>query len=219
MVGENPLDVPVTFNKREGTILFTVDAAADKAGVCTADGGELGTLVGTITMLDVGTCKVTISTPADAAWNLGPETIVITVVGSALPDGAVDPTVAKTYAFGGEDGFDYDPVAGKINVRTRSMLVGTWTAILKSPSADKKWFKIKGKVVKKVSRIIGAGCLLSDSGKAAFTSVGIQKLKMKYKRIRQYAKTGLDYQGTVKAKKRIRKKVNRTIVIKVGRAQ
>jgi hypothetical protein len=41
---------------------------------------------------------------------------------------------------------------------------------------------------------------------------------MKYKRIRQYAKTGLDYQGTAKAKKRILKKVNRTVVIKVGLA-
>ena len=277
-VGENPLDVPVLLNKREGTVLFTVDAAADAAGVCSADPGELGTLSGAITMLDVGTCKVTITTPADTAWNAGPEIIVITVVGAALPDGNVDPSagnigdgtlspedtdttvgdadtepavaisldpnVAKTYAFGGEDGFDYDPIAGKINVRTRSVLVGTWTAILKSPSADKKWFKIKGKVVKKVqtyvdvasctttltvkkdpklkkkvSRIIGAGCLLSDSGKAAFTQVGVQKIKMKYKRIRQYAKTGLDYQGTAKAKKRILKKVNRTIVIKVGRSQ
>ena len=277
-VGENPLDVPVTLNKHEGTVLFTVDAAAEAAGICSADGGEVGTLVGSITMTNIGTCKVTISTPADAAYNVGPETIVITVIGSELPSGAVDPsgtnigdgvlapedtdttvgdadtepavavsldpTVAKTYAFGGEDGFDYDPVAGKINVRTRSVLVGTWTAILKSPSADKKWFKIKGKIVKKVqtyvdaatctttltvkkdpklkkkvSRIIGAGCLLSDSGKAAFTAVGIQKLKMKYKRIRQYAKTGLDYQGTAKAKKRILKRVNRTIVIKVGRAQ
>jgi hypothetical protein len=276
-VGEDPLDVPVLLNKREGTLAFTVETSADKAGICSAESGEAGTLVGTITMLDIGTCKVTITAPADSAWNAGPEIIVITVVGAALPEGAVDPgagnigdgtlspedtdttvgdvdtepavavaldpTVAKTYAFGGEDGFGYDPVLGKINVHTKSVLVGTWTAILKSPSADKKWFKIKGKVVKKVqtyidvatcttkltvkkdpklkkkvSRIIGAGCLLSNSGKAAFTQVGIQKIKMKYKRIRQYAKTGLDYQGTAKAKKRILKKVNRTVVIKVGLA-
>jgi hypothetical protein len=275
-VGENPLDIPVTLNKREGTLLFTVDAAADKAGICSAEPGEAGALLGSITMLDIGTCKVTISQPTDAAWNVGSETIVITVVGSALPDGSVDPaaanigdaalapedtdttpgdvdtepavalnldpTVSRSYSFGGEDGFAYDPTKGTINVKTRSVLVGTWTAILKSPSADKKWFKIKGKVVKKVqtyvnvascttkltvkkdpklkkkvSRVIGAGCLLSDEGKAAFTAVGIQKIKMKYKRIRQYANTGLDYRGTAKAKTRILKKVNRTVVIKVGR--
>jgi hypothetical protein len=275
-VGENPVDIPVTLNKREGTLLFTVDAAADKAGICSAEPGEAGALLGSITMLDIGTCKVTIAPAEDAAWNVVlKETIVITVVGSAFPAGSVepnppigdatpapedfdntpgdvdtepavalnlDPTVSKSYSFGTEDGFAFDPASGKIIVKTRSVLVGTWTAILKSPSADKKWFKIKGKIVKKkqtyvdvascttkltvkkdpklkkkVSRVIGAGCLLSESGKAAFTAVGIQKIKMKYKRIRQYANTGLDYRGTSKAKTRILKKVNRTVVIKVGR--
>jgi hypothetical protein len=50
------------------------------------------------------------------------------------------------------------------------------------------------------------------------TQVGIQKIKIKYKRIRQYAKTGLSYQGTAKAKKRILKPINRTIILKIGRA-
>ena len=275
-VGENPLDVPVTLNKHEGTVLFTVDAAAEKAGVCSADGGEVGTLVGSITMLDVGTCKVTITTPADAAWTAGPEIIVITVVGTALPDGAVDPTpvsigdaqlapedtdtslvepdtepavaldlsptVAKEYAFGGEDGFGYDPVAGKLTLKSRTIFVGTWNAVFRSPSADKKWFKVMGKVVKKkqtyvdaasctikltvkkdpklkkkVLRVVGAGCELSASGKAAFTSVGVQKIKLKFKRGKQYASTGLNYKGTAKAKTRLMKPVTRTIVIKVGR--
>jgi hypothetical protein len=112
-----------------------------------------------------------------------------------------------------------------------------------SPSVDKKWFKIPGKIVKKVqqytfsnvckltmtvkkdpkikkkvTRIVGAGCLLSDAGKAALTAVGIQKIKVKYKRIRQYANTGLSYRGTAKAKTRILKNMNRTWVLRVGRA-
>jgi hypothetical protein len=58
----------------------------------------------------------------------------------------------------------------------------------------------------------------NTDGYSTATIFGIQKIKMKYKRIRQYAKTGLDYQGTAKAKKRILKKVNRTVVIKVGLA-
>jgi hypothetical protein len=276
VVGENPLEVPVTLNKREGTILFTVDSAAEKAGICSADPGEAPSLIGSITMLDVGSCKVTLSLPADAAWNAGAETIVITVVGTALPDGAVDPTpvsigdaqlapedtdtsaldpdtepavalelnpsVAKEYAFGGEDGFTYDPVAGKLALKSRTIFVGTWNAVFRSPSADKKWFKVKGKIVKKkqtyidsasctialtakkdpklkkkVLRVVGAGCELSATGKAAFTSVGIQKIKLKFKRAKQYASTGLNYKGTAKAKTRIMKPITRTIVIKVGR--
>ena len=154
---------------------------------------------------------------------------------------SINGSTAAPYEFGGEDGVDYDPVAGKFTFRTKSPLVGTWSATLKSPNVAKKWFKIPGKVVKKVQqytmsnicaiklvvkkdpklkkkvlRIIGT-CLLSDEGKAAMTAVGIQKIVIKYKRTRQYAKTGLDYQGTAKAKKRILKKVNRTVVLKVGR--
>ena len=143
----------------------------------------------------------------------------------------------------------YDPVAGKLNVRSRTPLVGTWTATLtgiwtnplKSDGKTKKnWFKIPGKIVKKVqtytyanvckltmtvkkdpklkkkvTRIVGAGCLLSDEGKAALTEIGIQKIKVKYKRIRQYAKTGLSY---VRVKgNRVLKNMNRTWVIRVGR--
>jgi hypothetical protein len=274
-VGENPLEVTVTLSKREGPVLFTVDSVSEKAGICSADPGEPGTLMGSITMLDVGNCKVTISLPADTAWYVGSETIVITVVGAALPPGSVgpatpigdaapapedtdtspldpdtepavaldlSPTVAREYAFGGEDGFGYDPVAGKLTLKSRTIFVGTWNAVFRSPSADKKWFKVKGKIVKKkqtyvdaasctlaltvkkdpklkkkVLRVVGTGCELSASGKAALTSVGIQKIKLKFKRAKQYASTGLNYKGTAKAKTRIMKPVTRTIVIKVGR--
>jgi hypothetical protein len=155
----------------------------------------------------------------------------------------LDPTVAREYAFGSEDGLSYDPVLGKLNIISRSPLVGVWTATMTSPSVDKKWFKIPGKIVKKVqqytfsnvckltmtvkkdpkikkkvTRIVGAGCLLSDAGKAALTAVGIQKIKVKYKRIRQYANTGLSYRGTAKAQTRILKNMNRTWVLRVGRA-
>ena len=160
----------------------------------------------------------------------------------------LDPTRAGDYSFGSEDGLMYDPLTGKLNVRSRTPLVGTWTATLTgiwttplgSDNKPKMWFKIPGKIVKKVqtytfanvckltltvkkdpklkkkvTRIVGAGCLLSDAGKAALTSLGIQKIKVKYKRIRQYAKTGLSY---VKVKgNRVLKNINRTWVIRVGR--
>jgi hypothetical protein len=156
----------------------------------------------------------------------------------------INPTTAATYSFGTEDGVDYDPLTGKFLVRSRSALVGTWTATMKSPNATLKWFKIPGKVVKKVQqytmsnvcaltltvkkdpkikkkvlRFVGAGCLLSPDGVAAMTHVGIQVIKIKYKRIRQYPKTGLAYQGTAKAQRRILARVNRTIVLRIGRAQ
>ena len=80
------------------------------------------------------------------------------------------------------------------------------------------------KLKKKVTRIVGAGCILSsanevkpgkEAGWTALTSVGIQKIKVKYKRVRQYAKTGLSY---VKTKgNRVLKNINRTWVVKIGR--
>ena len=282
VVGENAVEVPVTLNKREGTVLFTVDAASDAAGRCIADGGDSSTgLVGTITMNDLGTCKVTVTLPADDGYYVGTETIVITVNGVALDpsvptvqdlgDGVaspedtdlnpkdpdtepavaitLDPSRAADYSFGGEDGLAFDPLTKKLNVRSRTPLVGVWTATLTSPDVNKTWFKIPGKVVKKVqtytysnickltltvkkdpklkkkvTRIVGAGCILSsanevkpgkEAGWTALTSVGIQKIKVKYKRIRQYAKTGLSY---VKTKgNRVLKNINRTWVVKIGR--
>jgi hypothetical protein len=284
VVGENAVEVPVTLNKREGAVLFTVDAASDAAGRCIADGGDSTTgLVGTITMNDLGTCKVTVTLPADDGYYAGTETIVITVNGVALDpsvpvvqdlgDGVaspedtdlnpkdldtepavaitLDPSRAADYSFGGEDGLMFDPLTKKLNVRSRTPLVGVWTATLTSPDVNKKWFKIPGKIVKKVqtytysnickltltvkkdpklkkkvTRIVGAGCILSsatdvgfkagtESGWTALTSVGIQKIKIKYKRVRQYAKTGLSY---VKTKgNRVLKNINRTWVLKIGR--
>jgi hypothetical protein len=282
VVGENAVEVPVTLNKREGAVLFTVDAASDAAGRCIADGGDATTgLVGTITMNDLGTCKVTVTLPADDGYYVGTETIVITVNGVALDptvptvqdlgDGApspedtdlnpkdpdtepavaitLDPSRAAEYSFGGEDGLAFDPLTKKLNVRSRTPLVGVWTATLTSPNVNKTWFKIPGKVVKKVqtytysnickltltvkkdpklkkkvTRIVGAGCILSsanevkpgkEAGWTALTSVGIQKIKVKYKRVRQYAKTGLSY---VKTKgNRVLKNINRTWVVKIGR--
>ena len=282
VVGENAVEVPVTLNKREGAVLFTVDAASDAAGRCIADGGDASTgLVGTITMNDLGTCKVTVTLPADDGYYVGTETIVITVNGVALDptvpvaqdlgDGVtspedtdlnpkdpdtepavaitLDPSRAADYSFGGEDGLMFDPLTKKLNVRSRTPLVGVWTATLTSPDVNKTWFKIPGKIVKKVqtytysnickltltvkkdpklkkkvTRIVGAGCILSsanevkpgkEAGWAALTSVGIQKIKVKYKRVRQYAKTGLSY---VKTKgNRVLKNINRTWVVKIGR--
>ncbi len=282
VVGENAVEVPVTLNKREGAVLFTVDAASDAAGRCIADGGDATTgLVGTITMNDLGTCKVTVTLPADDGYYVGTETIVITVNGVAadptvpvvqdLGDGeaapedtdlnpkdpdtepavaiTLDPSRAADYSFGGEDGLAFDPLTKKLNVRSRTPLVGVWTATLTSPNVNKTWFKIPGKIVKKVqtytysnickltmtvkkdpklkkkvTRIVGAGCILSsanevkpgkEAGWTALTSVGIQKIKVKYKRIRQYAKTGLSY---VKTKgNRVLKNINRTWVVKIGR--
>jgi hypothetical protein len=282
VVGENAVEVPVTLNKREGTVLFTVDAASDAAGRCIADGGDSTTgLIGTITMNDLGTCKVTVTLPADDGYYAGTETIVITVNGVALDptvpvvqdlgDGVaspedtdlnpkdpdtepavaitLDPSRAADYSFGGEDGLAFDPLTKKLNVRSRTPLVGVWTATLTSPDVNKTWFKIPGKIVKKVqtytysnickltltvkkdpklkkkvTRIVGAGCILSsanevkpgkEAGWTALTSVGIQKIKVKYKRVRQYAKTGLSY---VKTKgNRVLKNINRTWVVKIGR--
>ena len=166
----------------------------------------------------------------------------------------LDPTRAADYSFGGEDGLGFDPISKKLTVRSRTPLVGTWTATLTAPNANKKWFKIPGKIVKKVqtytysnvckltltvkkdkklkkkvTRLVGAGCLLTtsadkignvaivDNGWDALTAVGIQKIRVKYKRIRQYADTGLSFRGTAKAKTRILKNINRTWVIKIGR--
>ena len=286
VIGENAVEVPVALNKREGTVLFTVDAASEAASRCTADAGDSSSLMGSITMNDIGTCKVTITLPADDGYYLGTEIIVITVNGVAfVPDPNVpvpqdtgdaaaspedtdlnpkdldtepavavtlDPSQAAIFSVGGEDGLAFDPVTKKLNVRSTTPLVGTWTATLSSPNVAKKWFKIPGKIVKKVqtytysnickltltvkkdpklkkkvTRIIGAGCILSsatdpgfkagtESGWTALTSVGIQKIKIKYKRVRQYAKTGLSY---VKVKgNRVLKNINRTIVVKIGRA-
>jgi hypothetical protein len=289
VVGENAVEVPVTLNKREGVVLFTVDAASEAASRCTADAGDATTgLVGSIIMNDLGTCKVTITLPANDGYYPGTEIIVVTVTGvakdstvPAAPDNGdaslvpsnelaeildpkdpddpltppvmidLDPDRAADYNFGTEDGLMFDPATKKLNVRSRTPLVGTWTATLTSPNVAKKWFKIPGKIVKKVqtytysnvckltltvkkdpklkkkvTRIVGAGCILSsatdpgfkagtESGWTALTSVGIQKIKVKYKRTRQYAKTGLSY---VKVKgNRVLKNINRTWVVKIGR--
>lgn len=290
VIGENAVEVPVALSKREGTVLFTVDAASESASRCTADSGDVSALIGSITMNDIGTCKVTITLPVDDKYFVGTEIIVLTVNGVAYvrdpavptpqdngdaalvpaneladiidpkdPDDPMTPPVmidldpdrAADYNFGTEDGLAFDPATKKLNVRSRTALVGTWTVTLSSPNVNKKWFKIPGKIVKKVqtytysnickltltvkkdpklkkkvTRIVGAGCILSsatdpgfkagtESGWTALTSVGIQKIKVKYKRTRQYAKTGLNY---VKVKgNRVLKNINRTWVVKIGR--
>jgi hypothetical protein len=285
VLGENPIEIPVGMQPREGTVLFTVDAADETAGRCTADSGDVSTNFGAIVISDLGDCHVTISNPADAGWYAG-HTVRLVVHVTARPenvpapqelgDGTVsnedtdlnpldpdtepavaidfDPTRTTDYSFGGEDGLGFDPVSKKLIVKSRTPLVGVWTATLTSPSVDKKWFKIPGKIVKKVqtytysnvckltltvkkdkkikkkvTRIVGAGCLLTtsadkignvaiaDNGWNALNAVGIQKIKVKYKRIRQYADTGLSFRGTAKAKTRILKNMNRTWVIRVGR--
>ena len=272
-LGENPITVPVEMSVREGTTLFTVNAADDAAGLCSADPGDSSTgNFGSITISSPGDCDVVISQPADSGWYAG-ETIRVTIRATALSpdqlgtlpqdtgDGTaapedtdlnlldpdtepavaitLNPSAAGDYSFGTEDGLMFDPVTKKFNVRSRTALVGTWTATLTSPDASKKWFKLPTKVVKKVqqyadsnickvtltvkkdpklkkkvTRVIGAGCLLSDSGWNALQNAPVQKIKVKYKRIRQYAKTGLSYVG-IKGN-RVLKNISRTWVIRIG---
>jgi hypothetical protein len=280
-LGENPIEIPVALNKREGTVAFTTLAADEAAGRCTADSGDVTGLVGSIVISDLGSCKITVSLPADDRWNASLEKFVITItaVTRELPEvpnngvaetipteelvGIVDPkdpddplgpapvaltldpTVPATYSYGVEEGLGYDPTSGKLTIRSTTALVGTWSATFRSPDATKLWFKgtkviivkKKKKVVpadvatctttltvkkdkrikKRITRVVGPGCVLSDSGKAAMIAPEIQKIKVKYKRTRLYANTGLSYRGTSKKPTRILKKVNRTIVLKIGR--
>jgi hypothetical protein len=278
-IGDAQVEIPVTMSSREGTITYTVLPADEAAGRCTADTGDAAGLVGVITILDTGSCKVTITQAADANYFAGDSIVLIvnavapTVTPTPEPDNgdgdeitdpselaalidpkdpddpltppvslSIDPNVAGTYAFGGEDGVDYDPSTGKLQIRSRSAYVGVWTAKFTTPLATQKWFKTPTKVVKgvqqfsaptntctlsltvkknpkqksRVLRVIGTGCYLTPEGKTAMTSPGIKKIKIKYKRTRLYAKTGLNFMGTAKAKKRILSKVNRTIVLRVG---
>ena len=279
VLGDGPIDLPVTMSARQGNTTFTVLPADDAAGLCTADAGDATTgNLGSITVAGAGDCHVTITQATDTGWS-GGETIKVTVHATERPSDVIvpdngdasaitdanelanlvdpldpddpstppvaislDPTRAGDYSFGTEDGLLYDPIAGKLSVRSKTPLVGTWTATLSAPNATKLWFKIPGKVVKKVqqysmsnlckltltvkkdpklkkkvTRLVGAGCLLSDSGKAALTGAPKQIIKVKYKRIRQYAKTGLSFVKQGANKVRTLKNINRTWVIRIGR--
>ena len=264
-IDSDPLDRVVTLSQREGTVLFTVDSADDAAGRCVADAGTADSLEGVITLTDLGSCKVTISQPADDRFNAGVSVVIwINAVAinsnAAVPnevetgdavtstedtdttpaDPDSDPAVALTlpgtggtFDVGGDVGIGYNPTTGVISITTKTAFVGTFKVTMNSPAANKKWFTVSKKAVascaltltvKKdtklktsVVRVIGPGCALSPEGKAALTTVGIQKLKISYVFNRAYAKTGLAYMGTAKAKTRILAKVKRTIVLNVGR--
>jgi hypothetical protein len=263
-IGTDPLDRSVTLSQREGTVLFTVDAADDAAGRCIADPGTSDSLEGLITVTDLGSCKVTISQPADERYNAG-ASVVLWLNASALNpeaeqpesedvgDGEVSaddtdttsadpdtdpavsinlPAIGGTFDVGGDVGIIYNPLKNLLSINTKTAFVGTFKVTMTSPSASQKWFTVAKKpastcvltlavkkdvkLKKSVVRVIGAGCTLNATGKAALTAVGVQKLKISYVFSRAYAKTGLNYMGTSKAKTRILAKVKRTIVLKVG---
>jgi len=75
-IGLDPFDVPVTLSAREGTVLFTVASADDKAGRCIADPGVEDSMEGIITLTNLGSCKVTITQPADTRFNAGESVVV-----------------------------------------------------------------------------------------------------------------------------------------------
>lgn len=264
-IGTDPLDRVVTLSQREGTVVFTVDAADDAAGRCVADAGIDPSLEGVITLTDLGSCKVTISQLADDRFNAGVSVVIwinsvainsnVTVpedvdTGDAVAsnedtdstpaDPDTDPAVALslpstggTFDVGGDVGIGYKPTTGVLSINTKTAFVGTFKVTMTSPAANKKWFTVSkkpaascvltltvkkdAKLKKSVVRLIGPGCVLSAEGKAALTAVGIQKVKIAYVFNRAYAKTGLAYMGTAKAKTRILTKIKRTIVLNVGR--
>jgi hypothetical protein len=82
-IGLDPVDVPVTLSARQGTVLFTVAPADDSAGRCVADPGVEDSLEGVITLTNLGSCKVTITQPADDRFNAG-ESVVVWVNAVAL---------------------------------------------------------------------------------------------------------------------------------------
>ena len=75
-IGVDPVDVPVTLSARQGAVLFTVAPADDSAGRCVADPGVEESLEGVITLTNLGSCKVTITQPADTRYNAGESVVV-----------------------------------------------------------------------------------------------------------------------------------------------
>ena len=270
-LGENPLEIPVVLNRAEG-VVFTVLAADEKAGRCTAASGTDVPTIGSITITDLGSCTVTLSLPSDERWNVSGETVVIRIVSVATTSTAppvddsdgllsADPTdtvigadadtmPAVVMAMSGNeqalllgDGADlsYDPVTGTFKFKQKTLLAGNWKIVMNSPSVANPWFKVKGKVVKKVQtfknvsscslsfvvkknpklknrvvRQLGT-CQLNDLGKAAFNLPGIQKIKTRFVFNRQYPSSGLSYVKQGSAKVRFLKPTKRTYILKVGR--
>jgi hypothetical protein len=284
-LGANPVDVGVRLNRAEGTIALTVDKA-DAARCSTEAPGDDPTLA-FITVNELGSCKVTISLPADDRWNAGGETIVVWINAGTPPDGVnptptgfgdgveapaiyydttspdpdSDPAVLLTQTgasvtanLGGDLSMAYDAVTGRYQFRSKTLLVGRYTAKMTGPVGT-QWFAqastitvctrfSKGKCVrsikqptviavnecvatltvkrdpklkKRVLRIIGSGCQLNETGRAAFNLTGVQNIIFKYQWIRQYPSTGLDHVKKGKTKVRFLKKVKRTVVLSVGR--
>jgi hypothetical protein len=84
-LGENPVDVPIRLNRAEGTIALTIDKA--DAARCTAEPGTDDPTLAFITVNDLGSCKVTITLPADDRWNASGERIVVWVNATSAPSG------------------------------------------------------------------------------------------------------------------------------------
>jgi hypothetical protein len=169
-LGDNPVDVGVRLNKAEGTIALTVDKA-DAARCSTEPPGDDATLA-FITVNDLGSCKVTVSLPADDRWNAGGETIVVWINAGTPPDG-VNPTPtgtgdgvladlifkdtnpldpdsddpvllaqtgeSVTANLGGDLSIAYDAVTGKYTFRSKTLLVGRYTAKMTGPVGT-QWF-------------------------------------------------------------------------------
>jgi hypothetical protein len=170
-LGDNPVDVGVRLNKAEGTIALSVNKA-DASRCSTEAPGDDPTLA-FITVNDLGSCRVTITLPADDRWNAGGESIVVWINATLPPDGVnptptgtgdgqladqdlyfdnnpldkdSDPAVLLTQTgesvtanLGGDLSMAYDAVTGKYQFRSKTLLVGRYTAKMTGP-AGTQWF-------------------------------------------------------------------------------
>lgn len=106
-LGDNPVDVPIRFNKAEGTIALTVDKA--DAARCSAEAPGDDRTLAFITVNNLGSCKVTITLPGDDGWHPGTEKIVVWI-NATLPPSGVNPTPTGT-----GDGVLADPIFNDTN--------------------------------------------------------------------------------------------------------
>jgi hypothetical protein len=192
VVGDNPLELPVRLNRAEGTVLFTV-ASAD-ASRCLAEPGSDDPTLALITVSDLGSCKVTITLPADERWNAHADKIVIWINAIALPDGGTDPTPtgtgdgqladqdlyfdnnpldkdsdpavllaqtgeSVTANLGGDLSMAYDAVTGKYQFRSKTLLVGKYTAKMTGP-AGTAWFA-KASTITQCTKVSKGKCVKS----------------------------------------------------------
>lgn len=141
-----------------------------------------------------------------------------------------------------EDILIFDAQKSILKVKSRSAYVGTWSVSFQSPRASQKWFRVSGEdsqgakrfvdsnicttqlevkagllTLARVDRMIGAGCQLSKSGKAALKSVGYKALQITYKRVPTYSNTGLDHIRVGGKITKVLKKTNWSVKLTVGK--